>query len=196
MDIPVIEPAVISRYVPEHREEYQPPKLYRRTEMDTPQKTKTPTVLEVVTVLESFGPMTRSALAEKLEVSGRDLAKTLHYLLQQERVSEVDGLCFVPQRGTPVQETTETPQERVSMADSMAGSAAVEKAHSSPVSGPLAGMVDEASIPTGVQNQHGSGSQGLDTDAALENALRIILQELPGLLADRQKLHRVLEVVG
>ncbi|WP_248885773.1 hypothetical protein [Acidithiobacillus acidisediminis] len=32
MDIPVIEPAVISRYVPEHREEYLPPKTFRRTD--------------------------------------------------------------------------------------------------------------------------------------------------------------------
>ena len=32
MDTPVIEPVVISRYVPEHREEYQPPKIFRRTD--------------------------------------------------------------------------------------------------------------------------------------------------------------------
>jgi hypothetical protein len=132
----------------------------------------TPGMNDIRAVLSDNGPMTRPQLSQHFGCSLSEVAKPIYSLRARGDVLEDGDLVTL----------LKTAPQRVTEPDSMVGSTPTEKTAPVPVSAPAIGMQEAEPSPS--------------DDDAIRAALLLILNELPGLMRDRETLRKLREVLG
>ena len=131
------------------------------------------------------GPMTRDELVRHFQCSRSEVAKPIYSLIRSgEVLEEGDRVMLASQpRKAPESMGSTTPSQKID---------------SSPVSGPAMGMSEvEPRSPEQAAVDHPTrDAVSDDRDQRLRDALELLITELPELLADREKLRKLREVLG